>query len=186
MYLRFFKRHAIRKCGGLLMKTQAGFLLIEVLVSILIIAFGMLGMVALLSRFTIAEMESYQRGQALIILQDITERLRADAANAASYADLEIIGADADEDCTATGHDVAGNACHWGMVLKGASEKVGENAAGAMLGARTCITAAGNDYTVAVVWQGLAATAVPSSTLCGQGQYGNEALRRAVTATLLL
>jgi hypothetical protein len=60
---------------------------------------------------------------------------------------------------------------------------------GAMNEARGCITVPvttmPREIVVAVVWQGIAPTVVPTATTCGQGEaaYGSDGkLRRAITA----
>lgn len=53
-----------------------------------------------------------------------------------------------------------------------------------LLGARGCVTAkdaANRIYTVTVAWQGLKATTAPADT-CARNLYGDEALRRVVSA----
>ena len=52
-----------------------GFSMIEVLVSLLIIVFGLLGLAGLHVRIQQSEFESYQRAQALVLLQDMVERI---------------------------------------------------------------------------------------------------------------
>jgi hypothetical protein len=42
------------------------------------------------------------------------------------------------------------------------------------------------EFVVAVAWQGLAPTVTPTISTCGQGSYGNDATRRAITATIEL
>src|SRR5262249_18984225 len=54
---------------------QRGTSLIEVLVTLLILAFGLLGVAGLQSKMGLAEMESYARSQALLVLSDMAERL---------------------------------------------------------------------------------------------------------------
>ena len=62
-----------------------GFSLIEVLVTILILMVGLLGLAGLQGRALTAQMESYQRSQALILLKDMADRINANRKNAASY-----------------------------------------------------------------------------------------------------
>ena len=53
-----------------------GFSMIEVLVALLIIVLELLGLAGLQVRMQQAEFESYQRAQAVILLQDMVERIR--------------------------------------------------------------------------------------------------------------
>lgn len=54
---------------------HAGFTMIEVLVSLLIIVLGLLGLAGLQTRLQQAEFESYQRSQALVLLYDGVDRI---------------------------------------------------------------------------------------------------------------
>src|SRR5450830_821796 len=66
-------------------KPQQGTTMLEVLVTIVILAFGMLGLAGLQSKIFTAEMESYQRGQAVLLLNDMVERMNANRNAAATY-----------------------------------------------------------------------------------------------------
>ena len=54
---------------------QSGFSLLEVLITMLIILIGLFGIAALQGKAQVAELESYQRAQALILLSDIEDRI---------------------------------------------------------------------------------------------------------------
>jgi type IV pilus assembly protein PilV len=58
-------------------RRQRGFTLIEILVTIVILVFGLLGIVGLQAKATNVEMEAYQRGQALSLLRDMQSRIAA-------------------------------------------------------------------------------------------------------------
>ena len=47
---------------------------------------GLLGVAGLQSRMQVAEVEAYQRTQAIVLLQDMVDRINANRVNAASYA----------------------------------------------------------------------------------------------------
>jgi type IV pilus assembly protein PilV len=77
----------------------------------------------------------------------------------------------------------------WRDLLLGASEKSSGANVGAVLGARGCVSKdpSSNLYLVTVAWQGSAAiTAPPAGVTCGQGLYGDDAARRAVSVTVEL
>ena len=59
--------------------------MLEVLVTIVILAFGMLGLAGLQSKIFIAEMESYQRAQAVVLMNSMVERINANRNAAATY-----------------------------------------------------------------------------------------------------
>jgi len=172
---------------------NAGFSLIEILVTIVILMIGLLGLAGLQGRALTSQLESYQRSQALVLLKDMENRINANRKNAASYVAALGTGVAA---CPATtGNAIADDdLCDWHNALMGAAEvQSGATAAGAIIGARGCIyqTAASavgvpGQYMVAVAWQGLNSTAAHTSVIagmgdCGSGQYGNETQRRVVT-----
>ena|SRR5690606_16129672 len=64
------------------MLKQSGFSLLEVLIAVLVLGIGLLG-VAGLQNTTVRSMQgSYERSQAIILLDMLAERLRADSENA--------------------------------------------------------------------------------------------------------
>jgi len=160
---------------------QSGYVLLEVLVTVVILVFGLLGLAGFQVRTSVVEQEAYQRVQALVLVQDMVERIYANRTNAASYIQDDI-GSSGTEDTTCgtmSGKDK--DVCEWNNELIGASELLGSSRIGGLLNGRGCITAgATNEYIVTVVWQGLAPTVAPGVT-CGQGSYGSESLRRAVS-----
>ena len=58
-------------------RPQSGVTMIEVMVTVVILAFGLLGLAGLQSKINIGMIESYQRGQAVILLNDMAERMKA-------------------------------------------------------------------------------------------------------------
>ncbi|HVL74786.1 MAG TPA: prepilin-type N-terminal cleavage/methylation domain-containing protein, partial [Noviherbaspirillum sp.] len=65
--------------------TQRGVSLVEALVTIVIIALGLLGLVGLQSRLQLSEIEAYQRSQAMILLEDMANRISMNRAAIANY-----------------------------------------------------------------------------------------------------
>ena len=188
---------------------EAGFSMIEILVSILIMVVGILGFIGLQARAQVAEVEAYQRGQALILVQDMVDRLNTNrkaagcyaiTANAATGSPALGTGYVGALTCTAAVGTTATRAVasqdlqDWNNALLGTTETLGGNPVGTILGARGCVTfaAATQQYRVAVAWQGLVATVAPNANAanaaatCGLNQYGNDAQRREVSATLLI
>ena len=177
---------------------QRGFTLLEVLIAVLVLLFGLLGMAGVQVRTTQAEFEAYQRTQALVLLQDMVDRLQANRLQAACYAlttntasgsPFAGTGATLPGCGTGTGADelvALADMSAWSTELLGAAETQGGNQVGAMIGARGCITNGGGGvFTISVAWQGMSNTAAPPAALtCGTGLYGNEALRRVVSTTL--
>lgn len=180
-------------------RRSAGFTMIEVLVTLVILLLGLLGLVGLQSRAQIGETESYQRAQALVLLRDMADRINANRGNAASYviAVTAPLGSAATTytatDCSTLSPIAQVDLCQWDHALKGAAEATGScnvatgaNCVGAMIGARGCVTSpAANQYLIQVVWQGLAPSAAPpTSVACGAGLFGNDTQRRAVTTMI--
>ena len=155
--------------------------MIEVLVTIVIVTIGLLGLAGLQARIQVAELESYQRVQALILLQDMVDRLKANRNQAVSY--VSTAGTGSTVTSASSGFQL--DLYEWHNALLGSSETAGSAKLGAMIDARGCITnpvaVMPYEFIVAVAWQGLTPTAVPTASTCGAGQYGsNDALRRVV------
>lgn len=165
--------------------------MIEVLVSILIMTFGLLGLAGLQAKAQKAELESYQRQQALILVEDMASRMRANRtltnSSAASYATgtNSPLGTGSTVTCDDSSTRQQHDSCDWSSLLQGASEKKGTSNVGAMINARGCVVEilANTEYRVDVVWQGLNPTSEPAST-CGEGLYDSEDTRRVVSMTV--
>ena len=181
---------------------QQGTTLLEVLITIIILAFGLLGLAGLQSKVTLAEMGSYQRGQAVLLLNDMISRINAnpDQALLGAYVSGTTFGTgDTTQpaSCATLATRAARDQCEWSKELQGAAETSGGGSqVGAMVGARGCITlvqasnpATGictpGTYQVAVAWQGLSLTAAPHAT-CGQGLYGDERNRRVIATNVTI
>ncbi|HEU4851350.1 MAG TPA: type IV pilus modification protein PilV [Telluria sp.] len=183
---------------GRAMRRQRGTSLIEVLVTLVIVAFGLLGVAAFQAKAQVGSVESYQRAQAVILLEDMTNRISANGAGADGYISASVGTGDAQPaSCAEVAAGAARDLCEWSNALKGAAEADASGTrVGAMIGARGCITrlvAADAStgvcrpavYQVSVAWQGLHQTKAPSLT-CGRTLYGNETYRRAVGARVTI
>jgi type IV pilus assembly protein PilV len=164
--------------------------MMEVLVSIVIVVLGLLGLAGLQSRAAVAEMEAFQRAQALVLLQDMVDRINANRKNSMSYVTGTPLGTPGTvTPCTGL-NGADRDKCEWHNGLLGSAESSAGLKVGAMIGARGCITnitaTMPREFQVAVVWQGVVPTAAPASTDCGSGEYGDEKTRRAVTANVVL
>lgn len=170
---------------------QRGTSMIEVLVSIVIVVLGLLGLAGLQSHATLAEMESFQRAQAILLLQDMVDRINANRLNHMQYVTPSPVGADEGyKDCSIPPTVSERDLCEWNNALFGAAESSsGGTRVGAMIGARGCVQntviTMPRQFLVSVVWQGTTPTKAPA-TACGTGQYGDEATRRAITATVTI
>lgn len=135
--------------------------MIEVLVTMLIIAIGLLGLAGLQVKLHKFQFEAYQRSQALSLVQDMVGRINANKKNAASYVLSAPVGTGGTA-TTCTGTGAALDLCEWGLALRGAAEKMGTSNVGAIIGARGCVeTASTSEYLVTVLWQGDSPTVTP-------------------------
>ena len=180
-----------------------GFSMLEVLIAILITVVGLLGLAGLQAFTQRAEFESYQRAQALLLLNELVDRINANRRSAGCFAFTDAAtGTPYIGDNTQAGHLGTAN-CGAGFEntltkavvdaavnemdarLRGSAETKGGNPVGAMIGARACVSfdAATSVYTVVVTWQGLTDSFLPVQN-CANGLYGTATMRRAVWNTL--
>ena len=173
--------------------------MVEVLVTLVILAVGLLGVAGLQTKIGTAEMESFQRAQALLVLSQMVDRMSNNTANAAAYVTNGTVGTGDNQPANCNGIAPAANydLCEWSNALKGAGEQqaVTNATVGAMVGGRGCIAQLQAEnptlgvcttgiYQVSIVWQGMSPTAVPTLA-CGAGLYGgNDAYRRVIAATV--
>ena len=180
----------LRKAG------QRGSTLIEILISVVILLVALLGAAGMMVRSNQSEMESYQRVQALTLLQDMAARLNANRQVASCYAVAGAMttvgtgGVSAPSCTTGTAAQqatVTTDLAAWNNALLGNTETAasGTVALGAMIGARGCIEAVdtvNQIYRVTVAWQGMVQTVAPALPCgSGSGNYGNDAYRRAIS-----
>ena len=163
---------------------QAGFTMIEVLVTIGILVVGLLGLAALQALTTVSELEAYQRSQAIVLVRDMADRMNGNKPNLNSYVANDV-GLSAANCASLTG--AALDLCEWGNELNGASEKAGSANVGAMIGARGCVVKIDpTNYLVTVAWQGVARGGAEPQEACGSGAYGAPGLRRTVSTVVTL
>lgn len=175
-----------------------GIALLEVLVTLVILLVGLLGLAGLISKGTQLEMESYQRVQALVLLEDMAERLAANRMAAECYPSYGTVGVGTtptfacaqalcnDSGCAQSPHvDQANDDMQrWHELLQGNAEQLGGANVGAMIGARGCVFTLDSTarlYLVSVSWQGVGPSATPAAQVttplgatvdaCGRNQY---------------
>lgn len=171
--------------------------MLEILISIVIVLLGVLGLAGLIIRSNQAEMESYQRIQALMLAQDMADRMNANRKVITCYSNgatgIQLYEGSATAPSCAAGNtqqNALANAdlTAWKNMLTGSAEVSGSTKVGAMIGARGCVNqidAANQIYLVSVAWQGLTTTKEPGAgNDCGKDQYGDDTLRRVVTVTV--
>ena len=177
-------------------QTQRGTTLLEVLVTIVILTFGLLGLAGLQGQVLLAESESFQRAQAILMMNDMIDRIAINRSNAATYVRASPVGTgdSLGSFCgavTSSSPAVVSDTCDWRNTLRGASEGGGASK-GSIVGGRGCIelvtaenAAAGvctpGVYRVTGAWQGASTLSIPVAT-CGAGSYGDDRYRRAVSS----
>lgn len=189
----------------------AGFTLLEVLITMLILVFGLLALANLQAKMNLTQMEAYQRAQAVVLMQDMLDRIannRNEALTTTTYVtgttgtDSPVGTAATPDPCSTLTTLAARDKCDWSSSLLGAAEVQGGNKIGAMIGARGCVeridpqpnpapgVCTPATYRVTVVWQGINPTVTPLLA-CGQNLYGgggatNDAYRRAISQQLVI
>jgi type IV pilus assembly protein PilV len=168
-----------------------GVSMIEVLVALLILTIGLLGVAGIQTQMQTAQLEAYQRSQAIVLMQDMIDRINANRRNVASYVTGSTpLGTLNTTACSATTTIAQKDMCEWSKLLEGAAEVTGGNKVGAMIGARGCITlpvsTMPRQAIVSVVWQGITPTVTPAATSCGSGSYGDDKTRRAMVASIVI
>jgi len=179
-------------------RRQRGAALVEALVALLVVAFGVLGFIGLQARTAISSLEGYQRAQGLALAQDMAQRITLNRTGAVKdYYLRDAVGVDGV--CTvpaapATGTVPGFNAgafdlanadvCAWHALIRQAMGQPGAELARV----RGCVTATGNpgEVLVSLVWQGVQRTAA-TPLACGSDDataFPDPALRRGVSTVV--
>ena len=128
-------------------RTAGGFAMLEVLITLLILLLGLLGLLGLMTRANTAELESYQRVQAVILMRDMLNRIESNRAVAGCYSNGTVgtqFGTEYAGTPTCTLGSAAQNAqavadiTGWNALLLGSAETKGGNKIGAMIGRASC------------------------------------------------
>lgn len=180
---------------------ERGVGLIEVLVSLVVIGIGLLGILELYAAGQRAELEAYQRAQALVLAEDMANRVTTnrDAINCytinnADATDFLGQGNTDTYNCAGVGTQATRNLADadlaaWDDMLKGATETSSDGSVnfGGLNEARGCISSngAGDIITIAVAWTGNARISNAGNT-CASDEYdaADAARRRVVTRTV--
>jgi type IV pilus assembly protein PilV len=160
---------------------SGGFTMIEILVTLAITAFGLLGLAGFVVRASALSTDTIQRARAAVLVNDMASRLSNSKAIAADFVTVPKLHGATVEDCS--DRPPAGAArqlCEWSNVLAGANDGGG---GAALLGYRGCVTqpdALQPVYVVTVVWGSLT-PGTPSTDTCGAGVFGvDDSLRRVL------
>ncbi|MDO9451472.1 MAG: type IV pilus modification protein PilV [Stagnimonas sp.] len=176
--------------------SQAGFTLVEVLVTIFVVAIGLLTATALQAISKKAAFDAMQRTTATVIAQDMLERIRSNSLQIDAYVTqgVEVKAAPATPTCGSSG----GTACsaadlvtfdiaNWWQALDGVSEQISEGdgstaSAGGLRSPVGCIRRTGAMVEVVIAWRGMTAITQasdgdpddPTSDTCGASEAAYE------------
>lgn len=143
----------------MMIKSQRGFSLIEILVTVSILAVGLLGLAGLQLRALNAERESYARGQALMLVDEMAERIVINKSNAAAgeYGSADGYGAGSTVDCSSPAGALV-DLCDWNDAIQVGTVTVdagsNETSIGTLHNPIGCVAwdAATSVYVVSVTW----------------------------------
>ena len=177
---------------------QRGAALVEALVALLVVAFGVLGFIGLQARTAVSSLEGYQRAQGMALVQDMAERITLNRTGAVKdYYLRDAVGVNGV--CTVPPAPAAGavpgfaagafdlantDVCEWHALVRQAMGQPGAELARV----RGCISATGNagELLVSLVWQGVQRTAATPLT-CGSDDataFPDPSLRRGVSTVV--
>ena len=164
-------------------RRPGGFTLLELLIALVVLAFGMLALARGMGRASQAEVEAFQRAQAMALAQEMSDRINDNLKQAALYVGDYVPQATA-EDCSGAPSLVARDACEWRNRLLGVDTLDAGQSIGAPMGARGCVVnPAPNVYVITVAWQGVIPSAAPDGA-CGQGAFDREENRRGFSTVV--
>lgn len=176
---------------------QRGFSLLEVIITMAILAVGLLGLAGLQARAINAEADSFSRSQAVMLANEMADRMNANLTevktstsaatgyNQQSGGGVKVVfGTGYNNDCISVANNTAElqatccaakstiaarDLCEWDLSLKGIGEAIGSSKVGGMSGARACVfnTGTAGQFQIDVVWQGRDVGVVPADNSCG-------------------
>lgn len=185
-------------------RSQLGFSMVEVMVSVLVTSVSVLGMAGMQITSKRAGYEAIQRTTATAMAMDMLERMRSNPQALASYTSTGVGGAtitaepvpkcsnDTTDICTAAqlaAHDL----WEWEQAIDGVGESRDVSgtavATGGLLNPTGCIEVSDGAVTVTMAWQGFEALSDPGTNACGSGlgKYGTgDANRQVISVTTFI
>ena len=188
---------------------QSGFTLIEALVAAFVLAVGVMGIVSLLSLSKVSQYASIQRVRAVVLADDILERIRRNPAGMSVYN----VGLSAPLGDASRGTEPVPN-CHsaictptelathdlwaWERLLDGSSAIVTDGGASTvgLLDVSACIDFTADDgrqnigiVDVVIQWQGLQETAdavISAGTVCGDATAEDTTRRQVIVNSYVM
>lgn len=166
------------------LQRASGFTMIEILVTLVITAVGMLGLAGFVVRATTLSTDSIQRARAAVLVNDMAARISNGKAIAGTFVaadgtNLQLRGAGV-VSCAGLANGPL-QLCQWNNLLAGANDG---GSGAAFLGYRGCVTqpnAADPLFVVTIAWGSMTPGAPPADQ-CGADVFGDEArgLRRVL------
>ena len=200
---------ATRKSHWAGSRAQSGFTLIEALVTAFILAVGIMGIVSLLSLSKVSQHESIQRTRAVVLADDILERMRRNPAGMSVYnVGLSAPLGDASRGTEPVPNCQSGTCAPdelarydlwaWERLLDGSSAIVTDGGAYTVgvRNVRACIDFTADDgrqntgiVDVVIQWQGLQETAdavVSGGTVCGDAAAEDTTRRQVIVNSYVM
>jgi len=145
-------------------RTQQGFTLVEVMVTVFVVAIGLLAAAALQAVSKKAAVDAIQRTTATVVAQEMIERIRANPILMSQY-DGNVGSAPPQPACGSSSNCtdtdlIAYDRYSWWQNLEGAAEKINiggtaTETAGGLRNPKGCVRVSGNLVEVVVVWRGM-------------------------------
>ncbi|ART62529.1 type IV pilus modification protein PilV [Kushneria marisflavi] len=176
--------------------SQRGFSLLEVLVAMVVLSLGAMGVMSLVLHAQQANEQALQRGRATLLVNDMLERLRANATRDAmpiynvgesAHAPIGDLQQKNGSDCRQSTCDSQTMArfdlADWGQQITQAPGK--SYRLDGLQQAHACISITSQaqrfDATVTLVWRGTGRGSAPDATVCGSSDITSA--RQSVTAS---
>jgi type IV pilus assembly protein PilV len=178
---------------------QTGVGLIEVLVSVLVIAIGLLGTLGLQLSGKQSNHEAVARSSAVFAVEDIISRIRInpDGVTSSAYTTAGVGGGSLGDapgtDCGTTTSTcsstllAAWDLWQWEQTLDGVDASSGGASVGGLVNPTGCISINGDLVTVVIAWQGKVALDQTGMPACGDDKYGtDDEFRQVSTLTTFI
>ena len=160
------------------MRMQAGATMIEVLVTLAVVVIGLWALLDLNIRLQVSEGEVYQRTRAMLLLDDMAERMSINRPAASDYVTDAAtgLGAGVCADPLTASALVTRDRAQWCQALQSANQGQAARRTGTLIGGRGCIElledVPGEEYLLTVAWQGsMPLSPPPEGITCGKDQY---------------
>lgn len=160
--------------------------LIEVMVTVVVLAIGLLGIAALQVQSKRSNFEAIQRTTATMLAHAIIERMRANPSVLGTYlTEGDEVGGEtitvepspkcstADGDACSPSQLALHDIWEWEQAVDGVSETAGSDNTGGLVSPTACLSGPGGGgsgtYTITIAWRGQNSLANPASNACGEG-----------------